>query len=176
MYIKRAPAYLRPATVKIAVSLLALLLVNRISLAQVNPVPGNPGVATAHDVANFSGCAQQGGGAGQGSAVASPPVSASFAALGDNGTERVPDTQGAVGPNHLMVTLSSQVRIQDRAGGGIITNTLERWWNCFGASNVFGPRVLYDPYGGRWIATATGDRDAPLGLLLATSQTSDPTA
>ena len=106
----------------------------------------------------------------------SPPLSASFPALGDDGTVRTPDTQGAVGPNHLMVTLNSQVRIQDRAGTTLITMSLEGWWSSFGASNVLNPRVLYDPYGQRWIFAAIADKDTPSGLLVAVSQTSDPTA
>src|ERR1043165_4015464 len=106
--------------------------------------------------------------------IPSPLLSASFAALGDDGTERTPDTEGAVGPNHLMVTLNSQVRIQDRSGAVLSTLTLDGWWASFGASNVFDPRVLYDPYGQRWIFSAVGDRQTLSGVLVAVSQTSDP--
>jgi len=176
MYFRRALDFLRPSAVRFVLPLSILVLVARTSFAA--GIPGSAGVATAHDVGSFSASAQKetsSGGAGQGSAVASPPVSANFAALGDDGTERVPDTHGAVGPNHLMVTLNSQVRIQDRAGGTLATSTLDGWWASFGCSNVSGPRVLYDPYGARWISTATGDRDTPFGLLVAVSQTSDPT-
>jgi len=105
-----------------------------------------------------------------------PPLTASFAALGDNGTAFNPDTQGAVGPNHLMVTLNSQVRVQNRSGGTLSTVSLESFWSGLGASNVFDPRILYDPYGQRWIFTAEADPSGvnPL-LLIAVSQTSDPT-
>src|SRR5438552_3018753 len=106
---------------------------------------------------------------------AAPVASASFLALEDDNRKTLPSTQGAVGTNYLMVTLNSQVRIQDRSGNPISTITLGGWWNSFGASNLVDPRVLYDPYKQRWIFAALGDRETPLGLLLAVSQTSDPT-
>ncbi|HXI50782.1 MAG TPA: hypothetical protein VNH84_04740 [Candidatus Saccharimonadales bacterium] len=56
--------------------------------------------------------------------VASPPASASFPALPDDGTQFNPDTQGAVGPNHLMVMLASQVRVQDHTGNTLTTISL----------------------------------------------------
>jgi hypothetical protein len=39
-----------------------------------------------------------------------------FQALPDNGSATVPDTHGAVGPNHVITTLNTQVRIQNRTG------------------------------------------------------------
>ena len=45
-----------------------------------------------------------------------------------------PDTQGAVGPNHLMVTLNSQVRIQDRSGRALSTVTLSDFWRASAAA------------------------------------------
>src|SRR6266581_811657 len=74
-----------------------------------------------------------------------------------------------------MVTLNSQVRIQTRAGAVLSTVTLQNWWASSGASNVVDPRVLYDPYGKRWIFVAAADRETPSGLLVAVSQTTDPT-
>jgi len=110
------------------------------------------------------------------SSPSSPPASASFLALEDDGSTFNPDTQGAVGPNHLMVTLNSQVRIQDRSGGTISTVPLNSFWASLGKTNVFDPRVLFDPYSQRWIFAAINDSGGPAaGLLLAVSQTSDPT-
>src|SRR5207249_1842671 len=54
--------------------------------------------------------------------------------------------------------------------------TLDGWWSSLNVSNVSDPHVLYDPFRQRWIFTALGDRVNPLGLLLAVSQTNDPTA
>ena len=108
--------------------------------------------------------------------LASPPLSASFPALLDDGTEFRPDTSGAVGPNHLMVALNSSIRIMTRSGTTNSTITLDAFWAGLGAFNAFHPRVLYDPYGGRWIHTAVGALSTNnSGLLIAVSQTSDPT-
>lgn len=117
----------------------------------------------------------------------SPAPSASFAGLEDNGTELQPDTQGAVGPNHLMVTLNTGVRIQNRAGGVISTMSLNSFWattNAMGQSlgnpDAYQPRVVFDPLGDRFIFVAnanpvTNVLTANPGLLIAVSQTDDPT-
>ena len=107
----------------------------------------------------------------------SPAPASSFPALEDNNTVIPPDTHGAVGPNHLMVTLNSQVRIQNRSGAAIDTVSLNSFWSAVGGgSGVFDPKVLYDPYGGRWIFTACDDADSSSSaVLIGVSQTSDPT-
>jgi hypothetical protein len=107
-----------------------------------------------------------------------PPPSASFEALLSDGSAFAPDTHGAVGPNHLMVTLNTEVRIQTRSGTEVSRVGLDDWWaaGLTGIANVFDPRVVYDIYRGRWIFSANND---PLGanssLLLAVSASSDPT-
>jgi hypothetical protein len=106
----------------------------------------------------------------------SPAPSASFEALGDDGTAIPPDTQGAVGPNHLMVTLNSQVRIQNRSGAqqGIVS--LESFWSSTGATGVFDPKVAYDHMSSRWVFCAVSNRrSAASSLLIGTSQTNNPT-
>lgn len=110
------------------------------------------------------------------SAPPSPPLSASFLALPDNAVSFNPDTQGAVGPNHLMVTLGSQVRIQDRAGAVLSTVSLDAFWGTIGNSNVFDPRVIYDSINRRWLTVAIANPATNnSSLLLAVSATSDPT-
>src|SRR5262249_39091505 len=64
----------------------------------------------------------------------SPPPSASFQALPDDNTRFNPDTAGAVGPNHVMTTLASQVRIHDRSGNVLSTVSLSTFW---GMGNVW---------------------------------------
>ena len=86
--------------------------------------------------------------------VPTPQPSASFVALLDDASSFNPDTQGAVGPNHLMVTLSSQVRIQNRSGGVISTVSLDAFWGGLGNSTVFDPRVYYDRVHQKWITAA----------------------
>lgn len=110
------------------------------------------------------------------SAPPSPPVSASFAGLLDNAVSFNPDTQGAVGPNHLMVTLGSEVRIQNRSGGVVSTVSLDGFWGSLGRSNVFDPRVIYDPAHQRWITVAVSNPATSNSLVLvAISLSSDPT-
>lgn len=92
-----------------------------------------------------------------------------------------PDTMGAAGPNHLMVTLNSHVRIQNKSGGIISTVTLNDFWasvngNTGGGTNgTFDPKIQYDQDDGRFIFTAIDDRDANNGILLGVSATNDPT-
>lgn len=114
----------------------------------------------------------------------SPAPAASFEALPDNDDPNVgpPDTQGAVGPNHLMVTLNTQVRIQDRSGRALSTVALSDFWRGVGGRDlniVYDPRVLYDPYADRWITTALWWTPTPTvccgGLLVGVSQTGNPT-
>ncbi|MCZ6731700.1 MAG: hypothetical protein O7B27_03975 [Gammaproteobacteria bacterium] len=111
----------------------------------------------------------------------SPAPSSSFSALGDNNTSIPPDTHGAVGPNHLMVTLNTQVRIQDRTGVALSTVSLDTFWASLSMPPmpppvVFDPKVLYDPVANRWMFTAIADARSPASsVLIGVSQTSDPT-
>ena len=105
-----------------------------------------------------------------------PTLVSSFLALDDNGTSIPPDTHGAVGIGHLMVTLNTQVRIQDRSGGVISTESIDDFWTGFFSSRTFDPKVLYDHMADRWIFTAMGDPAASTSsVLMGVSQTSDPT-
>ncbi|HEX7253676.1 MAG TPA: hypothetical protein VF376_12400 [Thermoanaerobaculia bacterium] len=106
----------------------------------------------------------------------SPQVAASFEALPNSPDQEPPDTHGAVGLQHLMVTLNSDVRIQDRSGNPISTVPLWAFWQSLSAGgeyDVFDPRVLYDPFADRWITTAA-ERPAS-NLLVGVSQSGDPT-
>src|SRR2546423_5367488 len=69
--------------------------------------------------------------------VASPPPASTFKALEDNNVSIPPDTHGAVGPNHLVVTLNTQIRIQSRTGATISTTTLDSFWAALGISFSF---------------------------------------
>lgn len=111
------------------------------------------------------------------STLPSPPPSASFVALLDNATSFNPDTQGAVGTNHLVVMLSSQMRIQNRSGGTISTVSLDAFWGALGSSNVFDPRIIYDSLRHRWLTAAINNPGTSNAhLLFGISQTADPTA
>jgi len=110
-------------------------------------------------------------------ALLSPAPADNFLALPDNNTSIPPDTHGAVGPNHLMVTLNTQVRVQTKAGGTMTTVSLNGFWSSVnGGSGSFDPRVAYDQMANRWIVTACDDpQAASSGLLVGVSQTGDPT-
>jgi hypothetical protein len=108
--------------------------------------------------------------------VPSPSPAASFAALGDANTSIPPDTHGAVGPNHLMVVLNTQVVIQNRTGGVVEGPvTLEAFWASVGNPDTFDPKVLYDHLSGRWMFTTMANGEsANSAVLIGVSQTNDP--
>ena len=103
----------------------------------------------------------------------SPPPTASFEALPNSPETEPPDTNGAVGRNHLMVTLNSEVRIQDRSGAAVSTVTLGQFWQRVSPGEPFDPKVLYDPFADRWITTAAGNFFR--SLLVGVSRSGDPT-
>ena len=108
----------------------------------------------------------------------SPSPTNSFQALADDNTSIPPDTHGAIGPNHVMTMLNTQVRIQSRAGTtNYSTVALSSWWTGVGTfTSIFDPRILYDPYENRWIAISAVDANlSTSGILLGASTSSDPT-
>ena len=129
---------------------------------------GGGGIGAASDP--LIGAASAGG-----TVRTSPPPAASFQALPDDLNTIPPDTHGAVGPNHVMTVLNSQVRIQDRQGNVKSTVQLEAFWTTLGVTDVFDPKVYFDPYEGRWIFVACAERLSPRsGLVLAVSQDDNP--
>jgi len=100
-----------------------------------------------------------------------------FQAIPDNNTSIPPDTMGAAGPNHLMATLNTQVRIQNKSGSSISTVSLNSFWSSVnGGSDSFDPKIYYDAGANRFIFTAMDDAWAPAsGILIGVTETSDPT-
>lgn len=108
----------------------------------------------------------------------SPPLGTSFNAVDDNGLFIPPDTEGAPGLDKLMVTVNGTVQIQNKNDGSVVsTTTLDAFFaGVPGVSFAFDPHVLYDPSANRWIVVAdTNAESSSSALLLAVSQTSDPT-
>jgi hypothetical protein len=100
-----------------------------------------------------------------------------FPGLGDNGTVIPPDTGGAVGPANLVVALNSQIEIQTRAGTLISSVGLLNFWSSLNVGSVTDPRVIYDPYGQRWIIISAADPETTASaVLIGASHNSDPTA
>lgn len=117
-----------------------------------------------------------------GPSIPSPPPSSSFISMADIpkvGTSNIvipPDTQGAVGPNHLFTTLNNNYVMQDKVTGaqsGAVS--MDTFWTGIGAAGPFDPRVLYDPYNDRWIVSAVSNAvSANSSVLVGVSQTGDP--
>ncbi len=87
-----------------------------------------------------------------------------------------PDTNGAVGPSHLMVALNDRVRFQTKFGAELGTLDLLSFWAPLGVNDVFDPRTIYDPFSGRFLFVSCANREAAdSSMLFAVSATSDPT-
>lgn len=98
-----------------------------------------------------------------------------FFALGDTNDAIPPDTHGAVGPDHVMTVLNTQVRIQRKSGEHVRTASLQSFWSPLGDARPFDPKAAYDNRSKRWIVVAAGNRGAEdSSVLLAISDTSDP--
>ena len=116
------------------------------------------------------------------SAIPSPYVLASFLgqpdlpAVGTTTRETPPDTNGAVGRDKLMVPLNSNYVIQRKSDGAVLSRvSMTTFWKPLGAHNPFDPRVLYDPYSNRWLASAADDPLLSSSLILyGISDTDDP--
>ncbi len=106
----------------------------------------------------------------------SPRPQLSFPGTGDSGWIP-PDTQGAVGPNHIVQTLNGEVQIATRNGSVLKSVTLLNFWSSVGGiTEVFDPRVTYDPYNDRWITSGGANPSAASSaILIGVSQTGDPT-
>jgi hypothetical protein len=102
---------------------------------------------------------------------------ADFPAGADNGSVIPPDTQGTVGPNHLMAVLNSNVTIETRTGIVLSSIPIASFWSSLGGINeAFDPRVLFDAHSNRWIISAGANAAAPSAyVLIGVSQTNDPT-
>lgn len=104
-----------------------------------------------------------------------PAIALQALALGDSNTIIPPDTMGAVGPNHIVTMLNSQVRIQSRAGVERSVVGLTTFWLSLNGV-PFDPKIVYDAPTGRWIAACEANADSPNSrVFLAISSSSDPT-
>ena len=105
----------------------------------------------------------------------SPAPDTGFLGLYDSGNSIPPDVNGAPGPQHLMVTLNTQVRIQSRQGADLGTVYLETFWQSLPGSGTFDPKILYDHVEGRWIfVTCAGSSPGNSRIYMGVSASSDP--
>lgn len=91
-----------------------------------------------------------------------------------------PDSNGEVGPNHVVVMCNLSFQIYNKSGtsvfGPAANNTL---WSGFGGpcqtQNAGDPVVLYDQLATRWLLSQFTSGSAPFYNCVAISQTPDPT-
>jgi uncharacterized repeat protein (TIGR01451 family) len=141
---------------------------------------GTPGTALTNAVINFSNLATNSPVSVPGTNLTSSPPAITFQAQDDGGTQDPPFPGGAAGPNHVVSMLDNSIRIQKRDGTVVSTIILQDFWAALGPyvdpRGAFDPKVLYDPFSGRWITTAVADHNQPTSsTLIGVSQTSDPT-
>ncbi len=106
----------------------------------------------------------------------SPAPTLNFQGIGDNQTSIPPDTKGCVGLNHIMVTLNTEVRIQDKAGNNLSTVSLPSFWSELpGSGGAFDPNLMYDPYENRWIfVTVKNSTPSTSEIFVGVSESEDP--
>ncbi|HYY70657.1 MAG TPA: hypothetical protein VE734_13090, partial [Terriglobales bacterium] len=70
-----------------------------------------------------------------------------------------PDTNGAVGPNHLVTTTNDQIVVQDRSGHVLTNTALNTFWQSTwpDVNPAWDPNIRYDPYADRWIFACMGN-------------------
>ncbi|MFA8299983.1 MAG: PKD domain-containing protein [Hyphomicrobiales bacterium] len=106
----------------------------------------------------------------------SPDPVKSFLGLDDNFTSIPPDVNGAAGPNHLMVTLNTEVRIMDKEGNATKTVSLGNFFSKLPGGHTFDPKIIYDYSSERWVITCCSGSDPSVSrIYLAISENSDPT-
>lgn len=92
-----------------------------------------------------------------------------------------PDMGGAVGDGYVMQMLNGYVATFNTSGTFASPATsLNSFWSALG-TNVVGtsvsdPRVIYDPASQRWFASAISTQSTSNNILLAVSNTSNPSA
>jgi len=92
-----------------------------------------------------------------------------------------PDTMGAVGEEHIVELINGRYSVYRKSNGlQVQTTSLNNFWTNAGVTPTgrfaFDPRVLYDPFSQRWFATAVDNPGGDNSFLIATSNSSDPTA
>lgn len=109
--------------------------------------------------------------------MADPPApTVAFDGLLDNNTSIPPDVNGAVGPNYVMTTLNTEIKIQNKTGGSVSTLSNSGFWTVEETTDIYDPKILYDPFTQRfYFVDLDGASSAGTNILLAVSQTNDPT-
>jgi hypothetical protein len=105
----------------------------------------------------------------------------SFAGLNDlNAASFVPDTMGAVGPDHFVELLNNGIAVYDKCTGQLVerTNNANFFFVSYAGTNypvgdLHDPRILYDHEARRWVACNL-DLGPSQQVLLAVSRDASP--
>ncbi|HEY2014841.1 MAG TPA: hypothetical protein VGH38_15140, partial [Bryobacteraceae bacterium] len=111
--------------------------------------------------------------------LVSATTGAHFDGIGANGSAP-PDTNIAVGPNHIVEVVNSRYQIYNKAGTVIAgPSALGSLWSNLGGgcatANAGDPVVQYDRLADRWIITQLGSLSNPYSECIAVSKSGDPT-
>lgn len=103
---------------------------------------------------------------------------------GPLGTTIPPDVGGAVGFDEIFLVLNDRFKIQNKYGDSLYQQREQDpngFWSGLGATNLFDPKIFYDPYRHRWVFVilkngGNSGQAQNSAILLAVSQTADPLA
>lgn len=111
-----------------------------------------------------------------------PPPITNFQGIVDIFTIIPPDTNGAVGPNHVVELLNVGFQVYSKTGTSFAPLiSLQSFWSSLGtgagqpASSLFDPKILYDQYEDRWVVVTDGADGINAWILVGISLTDDPT-
>lgn len=91
---------------------------------------------------------------------------------GQSGSGIPPDPSGAAGPNHYVQAVNTSFTIYNKSGNKV-AGPFSLASLFPGSSNLGDPIVMYDRHAERWFISQFNDD--PNGILIAISETSDPT-
>jgi hypothetical protein len=86
-----------------------------------------------------------------------------------------PDTQVAVGPNHIVEMTNSMGRVTTKSGQPLVNFSLRDFFNLPPTDGESDPRIIYDALSNRWIAVYLGFGVLDTNIYMAVSSTDDPT-
>ncbi len=94
-------------------------------------------------------------------------------------SERIPpDTNGAVGPDHIVELINGRYSVYSKADGARLhTRSLNEFWMDAGVvvrERAGNPRVLYDPHDERWYSVSVDNPGQANSALVAASISSNP--
>ncbi len=106
---------------------------------------------------------------------ASPTPTTSFLGIADNNRSIPPDGGGAIGPNHVFAAENHKFVIRDKSGNEISSVSPVTFFDGLVPDFSADPHVKYDQYSKRWIVVGQSDVTTTSSVVMAVSQTDDPT-